>query len=332
MKQRRVLVVTNMYPTGDDPARGAFVLAQVRGLEEAGVETQVVVLDGRRQKSVYWTGRRRVAEASRRLQPDFVYAFYGLTGWVCLAQPAPIVLSLAGDDILGTPKRAGRGITIKSRLGIVLSQWAAFRAAAVCVQSEQMRGRLWTRALRERAHVIPYGVDATRFSPGDRVAARHRLGVADGRKLVIFPNTPTEPRKRLDLARAAVAVARASVPDTELQVVNGVSHETMVDYYRAADCTLLTSDWEGSPNVVKESLFCGTPVVTTDVGDVQRWIPLTRSSAIVDRTPESIGAALVRVLRDPRREDPTPIVNGCSVSAVTNAVLSLADAATAEQR
>jgi glycosyltransferase involved in cell wall biosynthesis len=332
MKQRRVLVVTNMYPSDDAPARGAFVLAQVRGLEEAGVETQVVVLDGRRQKSVYWTARRRVADASDRFRPDFVYAFYGLTGWVCLAQSAPVVLSLAGDDVLGTPKRVRDGITIKSRVGMSISQWAAMRSEVVCVQSEEMRRRLWTRALRKRAHVIPYGVDATRFSPGDRVAARHRIGVADGRKLVIFPNTPTEPRKRLDLARSAVAVACASVPDTELRIVNGVSHETMVDYYRAADCTLLTSDWEGSPNVVKESLCCGTPVVTTDVGDVQRWIPLTQSSAIVERTPESIGAALIRVLRDPRREDPTPFVNGFSVSAVTHTVLSLADAATAERR
>jgi teichuronic acid biosynthesis glycosyltransferase TuaC len=332
MRQRRVLVVTNMYPTDDDPARGAFVLAQVRGLEEAGVETEVVVLDGRRQKSVYWTGRRRVADASRRFRPDFVYAFYGLTGWVCLGQPAPIVLALAGDDILGTPKRGGRGITFKSRMGMLMSQWAALRSSVVCVQSEEMRERLWTRALRARARVIPLGIDTRRFSPGDRAAARRRLGVANGRKLVIFPNTPTERRKRLDLAHGAMEVVHASLPETDFQIVTGVSHDTMADYYRAADCTLLTSDWEGFPNVVKESLCCGTPIVTTDVGDVQRWISLSRSSAIVERTPESIGAALVRVLRDPRREDPRPFVDGFSVSAVTKSVLSFADAATSDQR
>ena len=330
MSERRVLVVTNMYPTDDAPARGAFVRAQVLGLEAAGVETQLIHLDGRRAKSVYWTGRERVARASREFRPDFVYAFYGLTGWVCLAQAAPMVLTLAGDDILGTPSARG-GVTLKSRAGIVMSQWAAMQSAVVCVQSEEMRQRLWTRRLRERAHVIPYGVDATRFSPGDRLAARGRLGVADTRRLVIFPNTPTEPRKRLDLARAAMDIVQAALPEAELQVVTGVKHDTMVDYYRAADCTLLTSDWEGSPNVVKESLFCGTPVVTTDVGDVQRWIPLARSSAIVERTPDSIADALLRVLREQRREDPSPFVDGFSVRAVTNAVLSLADAATSSR-
>ena len=324
MSCRRVLVVTNMYPTDDSPARGAFVRAQVHGLEKAGVETRVLHLDGRREKSVYWTGRKAVARASAAFAPDFVYAFYGLTGWVCLAQPVPVVLTLAGDDILGTPRLQG-GITLKSRAGIALSQWAALRSAVVCVQSEEMRQRLWSRRLRERARVIPYGVDASRFSPGDRAVARRRLGIADGRRLVIFPSTPTEPRKRLDLARAAVEVARVSVPETDFQIVTGVSHDTMADYYRAADCTLLTSDWEGSPNVVKESLFCGTPVVTTDVGDVRSWIPLAINSAIVDRTPEAIGAALVRVLSNPRREDPAPFLAGFSVDAVTSKVLSLAD-------
>lgn len=326
MPARRVLVVTNMYPSEETPARGAFVRAQVAGLERAGVRTAVVHLDGRRRKSIYWTGRAQVAAASRRLRPHFVYAFYGLSGWACLRQPAPIVLSLAGDDVLGTPTGRG-GITLKSRLAIALSQWAAMRSAVVCVQSEEMRCRLWSRAVRDRAHVIPYGVDSQRFHPGDRDEARRRLGVAAHTRLVIFPNTPTEPRKRIDLARAAIEVAARYVPTVELRVVSGVDHDTMANYFRAADCTLLTSDWEGSPNVVKESLFCGTPVVTTDVGDVTRWVPLSRWSLIAPRRAEDIGTAVASILREPRREDPSPFVAALSVDAVTATVLSLASAA-----
>ena len=331
MTVQRVLVVTNMYPSEDAPARGAFVRTQVRGLEAVGIETRVVHLDGRLHKSIYWSGRRVVAHASRAFRPDFVYAFYGLSGWVCLAQPVPIVVSLAGDDILGTPNGRG-GVTLKSRAAIVLSQWAASRAAIVCVQSEEMRRRLWTRRLRARARVVPYGVDARAFSPGDRSEARRRVGVANERRLVLFPSTPHEPRKRLDLARAAFEEARAQVADAELRVVSGVAHDLMPAYFRAADCTLLTSEWEGSPNVVKESLFCGTPVVTTNVGDVQRWIPMARHSEIVERHPSAIAAALVRVLAEPRREDPAPFVAAFSVAAVTNTVLSLASAVGAGER
>lgn len=258
----------------------------------------------------------------RAFEADLVYAFYGLTGWVALWQPMPIVLSLAGDDILGTPTRTGR-LTMKSRIGVALSQWTAQRAAVVCVQSEEMRAKLWGAALRRRALVLPYGVDPSCFHPGDQAKARRRLGLPPAERLVIFPNTPTEPRKRLDLAEAAMDLVRQSVPDAVLRIVTGVPHGDMPDYYRAADCCLLTSDWEGSPNVVKEALFSGLPVVSTDVGDVRRWIPLSPESAICERQPEPLAAAIRRVLLERRRVDPTPFVEGFSSGATAQRMLAL---------
>ncbi len=39
----------------------------------------------------------------------------------------------------------------------------------------------------------------------------------------------------------------------------------------ASDVILLSSLWEGSPNVIKEAMACNKPIVCTDVGDV-RWL------------------------------------------------------------
>src|SRR5438128_1241114 len=98
-----------------------------------------------------------------------------------------------------------------------------------------MRDRLWWKRLRSRAHVLPYGVDHNRFRPGDRLQARRKLRLSDSTRIVLFPNTPTEFRKRLDLAEAAISIVRKMFSNTVLQVTTGVRHSEMPDYYRAAD-------------------------------------------------------------------------------------------------
>jgi glycosyltransferase involved in cell wall biosynthesis len=55
--------------------------------------------------------------------------------------------------------------------------------------------------------------------------------------------------------------------DTDrVHILGWVDHEKMPSYYRGADLLLQTSNTEGLPNVVLESLYYGLPVVATDSG------------------------------------------------------------------
>jgi glycosyltransferase involved in cell wall biosynthesis len=299
----RILIVTNMYPSDRDPAYGVFVEDSVRALSALGASVEVLFLDGRDSALEYLWGIRRIRRRVQAGAFDLVHAHYGLTGFCSSFQPLPLVVTFHGDDLLGTPSRRPGGITLKSQLIRFLSRIAARRAQSLICVSGQLQSTLPRARDQRRAVVIPGGIDVERFSPGDRLAARQRLGIRLDERLVLFPSTPSERRKRIDLATAAVDEAAASGRPIRLLTVSGVPNAGMPDYYRAADCLLLTSDWEGSPTVVKEALCCDLPVVAVDAGDAWKWMQLVSGCQAVGRDIPSISGGIERVLASARRVD-----------------------------
>jgi len=287
-----------MYPNARDPAFGVFVEAQVQALAAEGWDVEVEFINGRGNRAAYLSGIGRVRRRARAGRFDVVHAHYGLTGFVAAFQPLPLVVTFHGDDLLGTPSASG-GITFKSRIARGVSRIAARRAAGLICVSDELRRALVRPHDRARAHVIPGGIDTARFTPGDRMAARRRLRLPLDRKLVLFPSTPGERRKRRDLADAAIR----DLNGVQLLGVSGVPYDAMPDYYRAADCLLLTSDWEGSPTVVKEALCCDVPVVAVDAGDAWQWVRLAPGAQPVERDVAAIAAGLRIVLAGPGRVD-----------------------------
>jgi len=86
---------------------------------------------------------------------------------------------------------------------------------------------------------------------------------------VVFISDPKREEKNYSLASASVV--ELDDPTIELHIVNNIPNSQLVFLYSAADCIILTSFHEGSPNVIKEAMACNCPIVSTDVGDV-RWV------------------------------------------------------------
>ena len=242
----RVLAVTNMYPDEADPGYGAFVASQMAAVTHAGMQVHIEFVDGRRGSLEYVRGIGRVRRLTRTQSFDVIHAHYGTTGFVAAFQPIPFVVSFCGDDLLGTPTGTG-GITVRSRVQRALSRYAARRASAIICKSAEMRAALPHPDDVARAHVIPNGVDLQLFRPGDRTSARDRLGIGATEVIVLFPHTPGVPRKRRDVALMGIEELRRRGVAARLLDVHGRPHATMPDYYRAADCLLMTSEQEGSP-------------------------------------------------------------------------------------
>jgi len=271
-------------------ADSQFFNLQVNALENMDITCTNLVVPGEyevtspRSVSDYLRFYPRVLRQSFG-EYDLIHANYGLTAPIALAQPRlPVVLSLWGSDLAG-------------QYGWVSKLCAPYCDATI-VMSESMGEQLDCEY-----RVIPHGVELDKFEPLDRATAIERVGWAPDAQHVLFPYGPDREVKNYPRAeRIADAVADRLSDPVKLQTVSGVDHREMSDYMNAADCLLLTSRREGSPNVVKEAMACNLPVVSTDVGDVAEQLDGVEPSA-VRRTDEGLTDAVVEVLRASERSN-----------------------------
>ncbi len=82
----------------------------------------------------------------------------------------------------------------------------------------------------------------------------------------------------------------------KLKTVYDIDYSLVPDYISAADVVLLTSHFEGSPNIIKEAMACNCPIVSTDVGDVREVIGNTEGCYISSFDPNDVADKLTKAL------------------------------------
>ena len=325
----KVLVVTNMWPSAERPHWGAFVRSQADSLAALGCENTLYEIRGYRSSMEYFRAMSAIPQAARACGAELVHAHYGLSGAAAARVRLPLVVSFCGDDLLGRPDAHGR-LTFKSRALLPVSHHAARRADAVIVKSDEMR-----RAIPGIAgvDVIPNGVDLARFAPEPRASARAALGWRDAGHVLLFAADPHELRKNWPLADATRAALTARGLDVRLEAVHGRPQADMVRAMNAADVLLLPSFHEGSPNVVKEAMAVGLPVVAAPVGDCAERLRNVSPSWVVEPTVEAFANAAAAVLADHRRSNGREVIERTlSLETVAKRVLTVYEKARARRR
>lgn len=318
-----ICMVTNMLPSEDDPAFGAFVKSQIDSIAAAGHDVQTLRIDGRASKTNYLRAIKDLNAILAAKKFDVVHAHYGLSGIAACAQRrCPVVVSFCGDDLFGTSNGRG-GRTLKGRLTSWTSQVVAHTASAVIVKSEPMLARLTSASARAKAVVIPNGVDFQLFRPMDTLEARKALGLEPFKRYVLFACSPELPVKRFDLAEKAVELLRGSFPDIEIIALHHKPQAQVPVYMNACDVVILTSDSEGSPNVIKEAMACDAPIVSVDAGDAWELIGGAEQCHRAERDPGDLGSKLKRVLQSGERSDGRRRIGHLELGAVAKRVIAV---------
>jgi teichuronic acid biosynthesis glycosyltransferase TuaC len=252
-----------------------IVSNQGASLASAGCDVEYYMIKGRGIKG-YLSNVIPLNQKIKKGQYVIVHAHYALSAYVAgLASAKPLVVSLMGSDVKG-----GKA----SRVILKIVSWF-FRWQAVIVKSKELGSGKF-----DSAHVIPNGVDTEQFIPENRKQCCAKLGWDDNDVNILFAANPARKEKNFVLTREALK--RMDIPNTALHVLNGIPHNEMVHWYNAADVVLLSSFWEGSPNVIKEAMACNRPIVATDVGDIRWLFGNTPGHFISGFSPEELAGKL----------------------------------------
>jgi teichuronic acid biosynthesis glycosyltransferase TuaC len=226
----------------------------------------------------------------------------------------PVVVSARGSDI----NEFGRFPIIKRLLRYTLKR--ATSSIAVCQALKDEMTRLGIDSTR--ICVIPNGVDGKKFFPRAIGEAREKLGLPATRRIILSVGALI-PRKGHDYTIRAlkVLVQKTASSDLLLLIAGGgpdreeldflvrsldltdhvrfvgeIPHQELRLWYSAADLFCLASDREGWPNVVLESLACGTPVVATDIWGIPEIIQSDAIGLLTKRNDNDIAMALQKAL------------------------------------
>lgn len=235
----------------------SFVQSQYDSLQSAGLEMILFPVVGH-GAIAHLRAAIELRRMIRKEQPDVVHAHYSVCGHV--AAMARVLLQRK-------PK------LVVSILGSFPTHSRKSRLVRFCIRhiwdKTIVKSQRTARQLGEAVSIIPNGVNLDMFCPQDHLDARACVGFETDKRYVIWCSHPDRLEKNYALAQAAVEILKKKQDHVELLPIYNKTPQEVVRYMNAADCLLLTSVQEGSPNVIKEAMACNCPIVSTDVGDVR---------------------------------------------------------------
>lgn len=259
----------------------AFIYEQAEALKRQGVEVDYFGVVGHGVLG-YLHVLGDLKQKIKKFQPDIIHAHYGLSGLLSnLQRRVPVVTTYHGSDI--NEKKVRR----ISRLSVLLSKWNIF----VSQKNVDM--------IRPKRHfsLLPCGIDLTDDQLITTEEARKMLGWSANRVAFLFSSSFVTKVKNYPLAREAVEKYMAdTATDAELIELVNMNRQEVNLRMCAVNALLLTSFREGSPQVIKEAMACGCPIVAVDVGDVKERTSGVEGCFIVEPKADQIADALKKAV------------------------------------
>jgi len=278
----RILVVASFNKGRFAP----FIVEQVEALKKQGCSIEFFGLQGKGLLG-YLRNLPLLKRKIKAFCPDVIHAHYGLSGLLAnLQRHVPVVTTYHGSDI------NDKKVLPFSKMAMRLSAWNVFVS----------RKTLEIAKPKKKYILLPCGIDLSDLQLTERAESRRKMGLQDDRKYVLFAGAFDIPVKNAPLAKDTVACLHDN--QTELLELKGYTREEVTLLMCAADAFLMTSQTEGSPQVIKEAMACGCPIVSVDVGDVKERVEGLEGCFVSDsRNPNDLANLLGKAFAFGRKTD-----------------------------
>ncbi|MCA8990578.1 MAG: glycosyltransferase [Planctomycetaceae bacterium] len=272
---------------------------------------------------MWWSVRRLVDRTLKEFQPDAVLSYFahpdGQVGLQAAQQMGiPSAVIVGGSDVLVLPNHPKRGQIVRRVL---------HETTRIITVSDGLREKcIELGCAPDAVRTIYQGVETDVFFQADKQAARAERNIPQDAEVLVWVGRMVS-IKGLDLLIDAFQRVCAQRPQARLYLlgdgpsrqeveqqakrlgiedkvtcIGSVGHDQIADWYRAADLCVLSSHSEGLPNVLRESLACGTPFVSTDVGSIREIADEKYSLLVQERDPQQFANAIEHGLQENYRD------------------------------
>ena len=253
-----------------------FIVEQAEALKQVGCEVEYFGVVGKGIKG-YLNAFASLHKKINAYKPDVIHAHYGLSGLLAnLQRKVPVVTTYHGSDI-NLPR-----VLRFSKIAMKLSAWNIFVS----------QRNIDIAKTKKKYILLPCGVNLPNYLEEDIIAIKEILNWNPNKKYILFAGAFDNRVKNAKLAQDSVYL----IENAELIELKGYTREQVIALFYAVDAFLMTSFTEGSPQVVKEAMACGCPIVSVDVGDVAERIEGLEGCYIAERSPHDIAERLNKAL------------------------------------
>lgn len=260
----KILFVSNMYPNEKNPYFGIFVKEQKEALEKyCNCTIDTYVING---KMGYLKSLFEVPSLVKEKGYSIIHSHFGYSAiYSLISQYAAkrTIITFHGSDILMNHRWQDK--VFKLLINKIIK-----RVSFNIVQNNEMAQ--FVKETNPHVSIITCGVDTEVFKPLPEVDITNP-------PILIFPSKKENPVKNWHLFEEVYNKLKEKY-NIQYREIKDMNRNEVCYLFNEATCLVMTSNTEGSPQVVKEALACNCPVISVNVGDVCEQLSEVKNSFV----------------------------------------------------